>query len=291
MWNGLHDPELKPQEADVVVLGLPFDGAVSYRKGAAEAPDKIRSISHHIAPTTEEGASLKGLKVLDLGNLSPEGLSQGVYFEALEEKASELFDCTFPTFIGGDHSVSIPLLRAAVKKWGRNLGVIHLDAHLDLCFELEGNQLSHGCTHRRIFEGDLLPFEQVWFVGIRSFEEQENAFLEDQPVNLITAAEIYEKGLPAAAGRVVNSLEKCDAVYLTIDIDFLDPAFAPGTGTPKPGGFSTRELLAFLKYFAALPVIGMDVVEVAPPLDYAAITSFAAQRAITEAWGRFVVKS
>jgi agmatinase len=288
IWNGLHNPKLKPQEADVVVLGLPFDGAASYRKGAAEAPDRIRSISHHIAPTTEEGVSLEHLKILDLGNLSPAGLSQEAYFEAVENKATELFDYTFPTFLGGDHSVSIPLLRAAAKKWGSGLGVIHLDAHLDLCFELEGNRLSHGCTHRRIIEGGLLPFEQVWFVGIRSFEEQESAFIKDHPVNMITATEIYEKGLSTVAGRVVEGLQKCDAVYLTIDIDFLDPAFAPGIGTPKPGGFSTRELLAFLKAFTALPVIGLDLVEVAPPLDLADITSFAAQRAITEAWGYFI---
>ncbi len=287
IWNGLHNPKLKPQEADVVVLGLPFDGAASYRKGAAEAPDRIRSISHHIAPTTEDGVSLEHLKVLDLGDLSLAGLSQEAYFESVEKRAAELFDCTFPTFIGGDHSVSIPLLRAAAKKWGSGLGVIHLDAHLDLCFELEGNRLSHGCTHRRIFEGGHLPFEQVWFLGIRSFEEQESAFIEDHPVNMITATEIYEKGLSTAAARVVEGLQKCVAVYLTIDIDFLDPAFAPGTGTPKPGGFSTRELFAFLKHFAALPVIGLDVVEVAPPLDHADITSFAAQRAITESWGYY----
>ena len=291
MWNGLHNSALTKKQADVAVLGLPFDGAASYRKGAAEAPDRIRSISHHIAPTTEDGASLEHLKVLDLGDLSPAGLSQETYFESVEEKATELFDCTFPTFIGGDHSVSIPLLRAAAKKWGSGLGVIHLDAHLDLCFELEGNRLSHGCTHRWIFEGGLLPFEQVWFVGIRSFETQETEFLKAQPVKLIKAAEIYEKGLPSAAARVVKSLQHCDAVYLTIDIDFLDPAYAPGTGTPKPGGFSTRELFAFLKHFAALPVIGLDLVEVAPPLDHADITSFAAQRAITESWGYYLRSS
>ncbi len=288
MWNGLHNPALSLKQADIAVLGLPFDGAASYRRGAAEAPERIRSISHHIAPTTENGASLGHLRVLDLDNLLPAGISQEAFFEIIEEKAAELFECTFPTFIGGDHSVSIPILRAAAKKWGGGLGVIHLDAHLDLCFELEGNRLSHGCTHRRIYEGGLLPLEQVWFAGIRSFEAQENSFLEDEKANIILAAEIYEKGLPSAAARIVAGLQRCEAVYLTIDIDFLDPAFAPGTGTPKPGGFSARELLTFLKHFAALPIIGLDVVEVAPPLDQADITSFAAQRVITEAWGYYV---
>ena len=287
-WNGLHNPDLKPEEADIVVLGLPFDGAASYRKGAAEAPDRLRSISHHIGPTTDSGASLAHLKVLDLGDLSPEDLGQEAYFESVEKKAAEFFNFTFPTFIGGDHSVSIPLLRAAANKWGSTLGIVHLDAHLDLCFELEGNRLSHGCTHRRIFEAGLLPFEQVWFVGIRSFETQESNFLQGQKANIIRASEIFEKGLSSAAAKVVSGLQHCKAVYLTIDIDFLDPAFAPGTGTPKPGGFSTRDLFAFLKHFTALPIIGLDVVEVAPPLDHADITSFAAQRAITEAWGYYV---
>jgi agmatinase len=125
-------------------------------------------------------------------------------------------------------------------------------------------------------------------VGIRSFETQESNFLQGQTANIIRASEILEKGLSSAAAKVVSGLQHCKAVYLTIDIDFLDPAFAPGTGTPKPGGFSTRELLSFLKYFSTLPVIGLDLVEVAPPLDHADITSFAAQRAITEAWGYYV---
>lgn len=289
-WNGLNDKTLSTEEADIVVLGLPFDGAASFRKGAAEGPDRIRSISGHIEPTTEDGRMMNNIKVLDLGNIDPAGQSQPGYFEMVENKAVELFKAGFPTFIGGDHSVSIPLLNAAADIWGKNLGVIHLDAHLDLCDEIGGNKLSHGSTHRRILEKNKLPLEHLWFVGIRSFETQELQFIEDRTTNIITAAEMNRRGLDYTAETVYKGLSDCEAVYLTLDIDFLDPAFAPGTGTPKPGGFSTRDLFTLIEKFASLPLVGMDVVEVSPPLDHNDITSFAAQRAITETWGRLFIK-
>lgn len=290
LWNGLNDPALTIETADITVLGLPFDGAVSYRTGAALAPDRLRNISGHIAPTSEAGKSFAGLKVLDLGNLEQENHSQNLYFEMVEAKALTMLQNGFATFIGGDHSVSIPLINAAATIWGSKLGIIHLDAHLDLCQELDGNLLSHGCTHRRTTEKNNLSLEQVWFIGIRSFEEQEICFLKGSKANIIPALEIDSYGLKAAAEKVINHLIQFDAIYLTLDIDFLDPAYAPGTGTPKPGGFSTRDLLTLLRMFSSLPLIGMDVVEVSPPLDHSDITSFAAQRAITETWGHLFAK-
>ncbi len=289
-WNGLNNPALSPEEADILVLGIPFDGAASYRKGAAEGPDRIRSISGHIEPTTENGQRMNSIKVLDLGNIEQAGMSQADYFLKIEEKAAEIFKTGFATFLGGDHSVSIPLLYAAAEIWGKGLGVIHLDAHLDLCHELGGNLLSHGSTHRRAMEKNNLPLGQTWFVGIRSFEQQELYFIEDKKPNIITASELVRSGIENSAARVIAGLKECKAVYLTLDIDFLDPAYAPGTGTPKPGGFSTRDLFYLLEKFSALPLIGMDVVEVSPPLDHSDITSFAAQRAITEIWGWVFLK-
>ncbi len=290
MWNGLNDSSLSIETADITVLGLPFDGAVSYRRGAAQAPDRLRSISGHIAPTSEDGISFAGLKVLDLGNLEQKNHTQALYFEMVEEKALAMFKNGFATFIGGDHSVSIPLINAAAALWGSKLGIIHLDAHLDLCQELDGNLLSHGCTHRRTTEKNNLSLEQVWFIGIRSFEEQELLYLESKKVNIITAVEIENTGLRGAAEKAMAHLQQFDAIYLTLDIDFLDPAYAPGTGTPKPGGFSSRELLTLLRMFSKLPLIGMDVVEVSPPLDHSDITSFAAQRAITETWSHLFAR-
>ena len=288
VWNGLHDHTLKPEDADVVIMGLPFDKATSFRKGAAEAPDRIRLVSGHISPTTEEGKSLADIKVLDIGDMAPERLSQEEYFISVEEKASELFKISFPTFVGGDHSVSIPLIKAALGVYGEKLGVIHLDAHLDLCEELDGNRLSHGCTHRRVMEGNCLSFNNICFAGIRSFEQQELEFLNGLQANILTAAEISRLGIEKTADMISKCLQHCEVYYLTLDIDFLDPATAPGTGTPKPGGFTSRELFTLLKELSSLKFIGMDVVEVSPPLDQNDITSFVAQRTITEAWGYFL---
>ncbi len=290
IWNGLDNQNLSPEEADILVLGLPYDGAASFRRGAAEGPDRIRSISGHIEPTTEDGRLMSNIKVLDLGNIDPAGQSQADYFVMVENKAAELFKAGFPTFIGGDHSVSIPLLSAAADRWGNNLGVIHLDAHLDLCDEIGGNKLSHGSTHRRVLEKYKLPLGHLWFVGIRSFETQELQFIDGRSANIITAAEMNRRGLNYTAETVCKGLSDCEAIYITLDIDFLDPAFAPGTGTPKPGGFSTRDLYTLIEKFASLPLVGIDVVEVSPPLDHNDITSFAAQRAITETWGRLFIK-
>ena len=290
IWNGLHNPELSPEKADVTVLGIPYDRAVSLRPGAAEAPDRIRAVSSHISPTTEDGRSIAQLKVFDAGNLAPlRGQRQEDYFNAVSEKALELFPHTFPTFIGGDHSVSIPLIRAAAETWGDKLGVVHIDAHLDLCAEMGGNNLSHGCAQRRNIETRALDLDQVCFVGIRSFEEQELSFLagQERDLKMISAETISRQGIPRTAAQIKGMLRGRSHVYLTIDIDFLDPAFAPGTGTPKPGGFSTRDLLNLLKNLSTLPLVGMDLVEVSPPLDHGDITSFAAQRIITETWGLF----
>lgn len=291
IWNGLHNRNLKPEEADVVVIGLPFDRATSFRQGAAQAPDRIRLISGHISPITEEGKSLTGIKVLDNGDLELGRLSQEKYFSAVEKKAAELFKKSFPTFIGGDHSLSIPLVKAAYGVYGNKLGVIHLDAHLDLCEELDGNRLSHGCTHRRTTEDSEFSLKNICFAGIRSYEQQELEFIDGKQANIIKASEMSRIGMEKTAERIKYSLQHCDYFYLTLDIDFLDPATAPGTGTPKPGGFTSRELFTLLKELSDLKFIGMDVVEVSPPLDQNDITSFAAQRAITEAWGYFLVRS
>lgn len=285
IWAGLNNPELSLEEAGAVVLGLPFDRASSYRKGSAQAPHRIRSISTHIPPTTEEGRLLTSLKLRDLGNMEPGNLTQEAYFAAVEEKAATLFGKTIPFFIGGDHSVTIPLLRATARVFKEPLGVIHLDAHTDLCQELSGNILSHGCTHRRALESPHIWLHNIHFIGIRSFELQELEFLEGREANIYTARDLADRGVSSVAGEVCRKLSMLKHVYITLDIDFLDPAVAPGTGTPKPGGFGTREMLELLRIFARLPIIGMDVVEVSPPLDHADITSFAAQRALTEMWG------
>jgi len=236
LWGGLNKPNLKPQEADVTIIGLPFDEASSYRKGSSLAPQRLRDISYHIPPSTEEGQTLASLSLVDIGDWSPLGLSQEDYFMQVEEKAAGLFGNTFPIFIGGDHSVTIPILRAVNKVYNEPVGIVHLDAHLDLCSKLEGNSLSHGCTHRRGLELDSFSLENTYFIGIRSFETQELDYIKDKRINIYNSRQVFEKGAVGIAKHVSEKLSAVQKVYLTIDIDVLDPAFAPGTGTPKSGG-------------------------------------------------------
>lgn len=196
-------------------------------------------------------------------------------------RAGKLF-----TFIGGDHSVTIPVLRGIDRVLDEPFGIIHIDAHFDLCDEMDGDTLSHGSTERRALELDNVPgTDALFFVGIRSAETQEVEFMRDNPVNVITARELSRIGVEKTLDRVKEKMIGFGRIYITVDIDCLDPAYAPGTGTPKFGGMTSRELLDLLYGLFELPIIGFDVVEVAPGLDESQIAVFAARRIITECWG------
>ena len=283
LWSGLASDD---PGAEVGVLGIPFDNATSFRKGTSFAPAKIREITPHIAPATEEGQALAGLRVRDYGDVSPD-LNWERHFATVEAQAMQVLDHRLALFLGGDHSVTIPLAAAASRAVTGRVGFVHFDAHPDLADEYEGHRWSHACTERRVLELPNVEPRHLVFVGLRSWMDDELAFLAAHPeIGVHTARDVYRRGIEAIAGAVTAQLDGVDAVYFTLDIDGLDPAYAPGTGTPEAGGLSTRELLELLRVvFDQLPVRALDVVEVAPPLDTADITSFAATRVIYEVFG------
>lgn len=283
LWSGLASAD---PAAEVGVLGVPFDNATSYRKGAAFAPAKIREITPHVAPTTEEGHALAGLRVRDYGDV-PVDLDWERYFATVEAQAAQALKHPLALFMGGDHSVTIPLMAAFSKTVSGPIGVVHFDSHPDLGDVYDGHRWSHACTERRVLELPNVAPRHLVFVGLRSWMAEELTFLDAHPeIGVHTARDVYRRGIEAVAEDVVRQLEGVEAVYFTLDIDGLDPAFAPGTGTPEAGGLSTRELLELLRVvFARLPVRAMDIVEVAPPLDHADVTSFAAVKVIYEVWG------
>lgn len=287
LWAGLNRPGITLEEADVVVCGIPFDGGASVRRGAAEAPAALRGITRSICPTTED-FELFDPKVLDEGDVDGEDGRAGL-FARVEERASEYVRAgKFFTFIGGDHSVTIPILRGIDRTLGGNFGIVHIDAHFDLCDEIGGDRLSHGATERRALElKGVAGLESVFFLGVRSAESCEVEFLRGRSPNVIGARELRRIGTDAALERIRGRMGGFGAVYVTIDIDALDPACAPGTGTPQSGGLDARELLDLLRGLMELPVIGFDVVEVAPPLDPSRITLFAARKIVTECWGHW----
>jgi agmatinase len=191
------------------------------------------------------------------------------------------------TMIGGDHSITIPVERGINTALNEEFGIIHIDAHMDMSDELDGDYLSHGCTSRRALGMKNTPtFENFFFIGIRSIEPDEFEFRKTNRIQVKTAYDCYHEGIEAVADQCIASMKKFNKVYITIDIDALDTAWAAGTGTPQFGGLTSRMALTLLeKLFTELNVIGFDVVEIAPPLDSSIASVFAGRKLIQEAWG------
>lgn len=285
-WCNLNRPELSESDVDIVVFGIPFDKGVSYRSGASEGPDVLRRNTFTSTPYTEQLESIENLTVFDAGNFV--GEDRDALFAEITDYVSLLVNKgIFFTAIGGDHSVTIPLEKGIDKALDEPFGIIHIDAHSDLCDTLGGDKLSHGCVQRRALELDNISGpNNLYFVGIRSIEPDEYEFKQKNPLNIKTAYQCQKMGIEKVAEDVVAKMSRYDKVYVTLDIDCLDPAFAAGTGTPQFGGLYSRQLLDFLEIiFEKLNIIAFDIVEVAPPLDPSLTSMFAARKLLTECWG------
>lgn len=284
LWSGMNTQD---DDAEIGVLGIPFDGAVSWRTGARLAPARMRDISPHIDYSTEEGEIIT-MRVKDYGDMESD-LDWARFFDSTEQVASQMMQGQHKLafFIGGDHSVGIPLFKAFSKTHSGKVGYIQFDSHADLADEFEGHKWSHACTARRNVEQPNLSPDDMAFVGLRAFLTEEIAYHNEHPkMGWHTARSVYTRGIDAVARDVVAQLRDVDAVYMSLDIDGIDPSCTPGTGTPEHGGPSLRECLEFLRViFAELPVKAMDIVEVSPPLDIADVTSLAALKVMYEVFG------
>lgn len=285
LYNGLNKVGISASEADVIVFSIPFDGNISARAGARLAPQLIRELSFWWSPTTEDFEKFDDLKILDWGDA--EGDDVYSVFKNAEEmafqatKSGKLF-----TVIGGDHSITIPVIRGINRAVDEAVGVIHFDAHPDLLDQADENPLSHGAVHKRTVEMDHFKNpENMFLIGIRSAETSEMEYIQDNKINTLTARDVAELGVAECVQRVKAAMKGLNKIYLTFDIDCLDPAYAAGTGTPQFGGISSREALGLLRGIFDLPIIGYDIVEVAPPLDPAIISAYAARKLLIECWG------
>jgi len=279
LWGDLHRPDLSPAQADFTVLGIPFDGLASARKGAALAPGRIRYWSRHVTPFSEDRTRLDGLTVCDAGDIPISRIIPD--FERVAQNVASLPQ-GIPILLGGDHSVTIPIFEGQRQRFaGKRLGLLWVDAHPDLCDEFDGSRLSHACVLRRGLEFGIEP-QDVCLVGLRSWEEQEIDLIENGHMRVFTAADVAEIGMKSVAADVRKILSRCDAVHISFDIDALDPSAAPGTGIPEFGGLTSREVLTLIHALQGLPLAGLDVVEVAPPLDPSEATVFAALKIIME---------
>jgi agmatinase len=278
LWADLHKSNFTPADSDFTVMGVPYDGGACARQGAAFGPERIRFWSTHLTPFSEDRTRLADIRISDAGDLSIDDLEQD--FEAVRQKVATLPNV--PIVLGGDHSISIPVFQAQRERYkDQRLGVLWVDAHPDLCDVFTGSKLSHACVLRRALEFGIQP-QDVCLVGLRSWEDQEIDLIENGGLNIYTAALVAERGMKSVATSVYSKLSGCDAVHISLDIDCLDPAFAPGTGIPEAGGLTSREVITLIKSMQGLPLVGLDLVEVSPPIDTSEATVFAALKIIME---------
>ena len=266
------------------VAGLAWDGAVTHRPGARFGPRAIRQASHMLCDGTHPFFDLDLAGVLgDAGDLPLPNTSLAAMRAALEPQAAALLAGHHMAWLGGDHSVTLSLLRAYRQQLGQPLAVIHFDAHCDTWQDHFGEPSGHGTwVYEALAEGLVLPecFTQIGIrsSGVRAARE----YVQDQGGQIFTARDLRGLESPAQLAPVLQAItQRLQAhdqppLYLSLDIDCLDPAFAPGTGTPEPGGLSSNQVLSLLEAMAPLPFVGMDCVEVAPPFDHAELTSHAA---------------
>ncbi len=290
IWAGQNKPGLPVEEADIVIFSIPYDGGVSFRAGAKDAPKSIREITYTITPTTENFESFEGVRIVDLGDAK--GGNREEIFRNAETMTKQILEAgKFFIMLGGDHSVTIPVQKGVSDGLSEPFGIIHIDAHFDLCDHMDGDKLSHGSTERRALElKNVSGTGSIFFLGVRSVEMDELDFMKLNKINCLSAREMSELGIAEVVSQVKQHFKNFRHIYLTLDIDCLDPAYAPGTGTPQFGGINARDLLTLLRGLFDLPIVGMDIVEVAPSLDDSLISVFAARKIVTECIGHHLRK-
>jgi agmatinase len=263
-----------PGELEVALIGVPFDGGTTYRPGPRFGPRHIREQSAIIRPWNPvlKLNPFAKRRTADFGDLSVNPLSIEDTFRRIERGISPLLDAGVRCVcVGGDHSISLPILRAVAKKRGA-VSLIQFDAHNDLWDEYFGSKYSHGTPFRRAFEEGLLQDGDVLQVGLRGqvYGEDDFDFARAHKVRMVTAEEFHEKGMAIVQNHLRAFRRK--PVYVTLDIDVVDPAFAPGTGTPQVGGLTSVQILELARSLRGLNIVGCDLVEVSPPYDSGGIT-------------------
>lgn len=274
-------PRLQTLEGfDFAIVGVPFDTASSFRTGSRFGPSAIRNISALIKPNNVnlQVNVLDNLSGADYGDINVvPGYIEPTY-ENIEKELQPIVDAgVIPIILGGDHSISLPNLRAIAKKHGP-VAMVHFDSHADINDTVFGQKYNHGTPFRRAFEEKIIDPAHTIQVGMRGslYDPNEHRIAEEElGFRLIAAHKVREMGFDALLQEIKNRVGD-RKVFLTFDIDFVDPAYCPGTGTPEVGGFTSYETLAILRGLKDLNFVGCDIVEVAPQYDPTEMTAFMA---------------
>lgn len=289
-YGGLSTFALLPQlievtSADIAIVGIPFDSGVSYRPGARFGPAHVREASRLLRPfNPATGTSpFASQQVVDAGDFAANPFNIEEAITTIEKDHRDLSNKVDKILtIGGDHTITLPILRSLHAKHGQ-ISVIHFDAHLDTWDSYFGADYTHGTTFRRASEEGLLDPEGCMHIGIRGPLYSAKDLVDDKAIGfqIFSSIEFQDLGVAEAIKKMLARVGN-RPTYISIDIDVLDPAHAPGTGTPEAGGLTSRELLAVIRATEGLHVVGADIVEVAPAYDHAQITGIAAAHVMYE---------
>ena len=290
----LTDPEqLDEWQPDVAIVGAPFDIATTNRPGARFGPRAIRALAYE--PGTyhlDLGIEIfDWIEVVDYGDAyCPHGQTEASHANIRARVHEVASRGIVPVILGGDHSITWPAATAVADVYGYgNIGIVHFDAHADTADIIDGNLASHGTPMRRLIESGAVPGDRFVQVGLRGYWPPADTFawMQEQQMRWHTMQEIWERGFKEVmADAIAEALARTDLLYISLDIDSLDPAHAPGTGTPEPGGLTTIDLLRMVRELCIQHhVVAVDVVEVSPPYDVSDLTVNAAHRMVLEAIG------
>ena len=281
-------------DADVVIVGAPFDGGTSYRSGARFGPQAMRSACYLAHDGSRPSLAmrvdgLQDMRVVDAGDVelySGDAVRSCADLEVVIEKIAQ--SGAIPLVLGGDHTITWPDVTgvARARGWGK-ISVNHFDAHADTGDIEFGSLVGHGQPMRRLIESGAARGDRFLQMGLRGYwpGPETLAWMAEQGMRSYEMTEIVARGFDECLTEAfVIAIDECDGVFLSVDIDVCDPGHAPGTGTPEPGGLTARQLLdAVRRICYELPVVGIDVVEVAPPYDHADITALLGNRVVLEA--------
>jgi agmatinase len=280
-------------DADVVIIGAPFDGGTSHRAGARFGPQHIRQTDYLPHDGSRPSLAmrvdaLRDLRVLDAGDVEMFSGDAAKSVAALQEAVYAVARTgAVPLILGGDHTIAWPDAAGVAQHVGQGrVSMIHFDAHADTGDVEFGSLIGHGQPMRRLIESGAVRGDRFLQLGLRGYWPPPETldWMAAQGMRSFEMTEIGSRGLAACLAEAFEiAMDDCDGVFLSVDIDVCDPGHAPGTGTPEPGGLTARELLDAVRRIAhELPLLGADVVEVAPPYDHAEITSFLANRVVLE---------
>jgi agmatinase len=281
-------------DADVVVVGAPFDGGTSHRPGTRFGPMAIRGTDYlpadgsrpHLALRVD---ALRDLRVVDAGDVEMYSGDTERSIASLEEAVHAVASTgAVPLVLGGDHTIALPDATGVARHLGfGKVSMLHFDAHADTGHIEFGSLYGHGQPMRRLIESGALRGDRFLQIGLRGYWPPPDtlSWMAEQRMRSYEMTEIGKRGLDACLDEAFEiAMDECDGVFLSVDVDVCDPGHAPGTGTPEPGGLSARQLLDSVRRICLeLPVVGMDIVEVSPPYDHAEITAFLANRVALEA--------